>query len=130
VDYPTHISGTWQFSGDWLGHYKFVATDQDLGDPIAVTRDLVCPVCEYPEAIHLSKHHSRYPLLYWCPACQSVWAWYIAKCPDCGFFVWKKDQPAGMVVCSGCGMQMEQSYAEELNEDPNFGLEYMEEPGA
>jgi len=113
----THIPGSWQFSGDWLGHYKLIDTDQDLGDPIAASRNIVCPMCEYPEAIHISRLHGTFPLMYWCPACESVWGWYVAKCPDCGFNVWKKNQPAGMVVCSGCGMQMEQSFAEELNEE-------------
>ena len=92
TEHPTHISGTWQFSGDWLGHYKLMDTDQDFGDPIAADRNIICPMCEYPGAICLSKYHSTYPLMYWCPACESVWAWSVARCPDCGNGnFWKKN---------------------------------------
>lgn len=116
LEHP-HIQGTWQFSGDWLGHYKLIATDQDLGDPLASSRDIVCPECEYPEAIHLSKHNLTYPLMYWCPMCESVWAWYVARCPDCGIGnFWKKGCKKGMVVCTQCGLEMDIETAQELNE--------------
>ena len=110
-----HISGTWQFSGDWLGHYKLVDTDQYLGNLSA--EDIVCPMCEYPEAIHLSRYHATFPLMYWCPACLSVWSWYIARCPDCwvGNF-WKRGCKEDMVICTQCGLEMDIETAQELNE--------------
>ena len=117
LEHPKHISGTWQFSGDWLGHYKLVATDQDLGNPLAEYRDITCPMCEYPEAIHLTVKHPIHPLMYWCPACESVWAWYVSRCPDCwkGSF-WKKGCKEGMVVCTMCRLEMDTEMAQELNE--------------
>ena len=114
---PKHIQGTWQFSGDWLGHYKLVNINQDLGDPLAASRDIVCPICEYPEAIHLSKYHGDYPLMYWCLACESVWTWCIARCPDCGVGnFWKKNCKEGTVICTQCGLEMDIETAQELNE--------------
>jgi len=89
----THIPGSWQFSGDWLGHYKLIDTDQDLGDPIAASRNIVCPMCEYPEAIHISRLHGTFPLMYWCPACESVWAG-----------MW----PSAQTVASICGRRINQ----------------------
>ena len=118
--YPKHIPGTWQFSGDWLGSCRLIAEEQDLGDPIAEYRDILCPICEYPEAIHMSRDHKDFPLLYYCPECGTVWAWYVARCPDCDGFVWKKDCEEGRVKCSICDMDLDIAFVKEVNEDPDF----------
>ncbi len=111
------IPGSWHYSGDWYGRYLLVSTEEELGEPLAEVKDLTCPVCEYPEAVRLSKHHADFPLNMWCPACETVYQWYVAKCPDCGFFVWKKGCQEGTLVCSGCGMEMTPEFVQELNEE-------------
>ena len=116
---PPFILGTWQFSGDWLGCYR-VIDNKDLKEPLTGNRDVVCPICEYPEAVHLGKYEISYPLDYWCPACELVWRWYAARCPDCDGFVWKKGCKKGKVKCSLCDWEMEQSFVEEVNQDPSF----------
>jgi len=130
--YPKHLSGSWHFSGDWLGSYRLIATNQELGDPDVDCingkwqTNLVCPNCGHPEGVVLSRFHRTFPLCRWCPACEIVWQWYVARCPDCGWYVWKKDCPDGMVICTGCGMEMEVEFVQEINEDPEFGNEVEE----
>ena len=126
MPYPRHIPGTWQFSGDWLGSYRLIATDLDIGNPLAESRDILCPICEYPKAIHLTKEHRDYPLMYYCPECGTVWAWSIARCPDCDGFIWIASErhpfecAEGQVRCSMCDMDMDIDFVKEVNEDDDF----------
>ena len=119
MTYPKHISGTWKFSGDWLGSYRLI-DKQDLGDPIVELKDMTCPICEFPNAYHLSRQHHTFPLHYWCPACETIYQWYIARCPDCDGFIWKKDCKEGIVICSLCDMEFEQEFIQEFNESVDF----------
>ena len=126
MSYPKHIPGTWHFSGDWLGSYRIVGS-QDLDEPLDASTNITCPICEYPEAIHISKYSVRYPLHYWCLACETIWQWYAARCPDCDGGVWKKGCKPDKVVCSVCGLDFDQEFIQEFNEDPNFHSETIEE---
>ena len=120
MSYPKHIPGTWQFSGDWLGSYRLIAENEDLLPTLPASEDITCPICEYPGANHLSLYNLNYKLCYWCPECGTVWQWYVARCPDCDFLVTKRGCEPGMVRCTGCGMEMEQEFVQELNELPEF----------
>ncbi len=131
--YPPHIPGTWQWSGDWLGSYRLISDDEDLGNPPAEYRDITCPICEYPEALHLTIQHQHYPLNYYCPECGTVWQWYGARCPDCDGSMWKGSHyspfncPDGMIRCSMCKEFMSIDFVKEVNMDPDFHNELGEE---
>ena len=84
-------------------------------------RQLVLPPCDTkPGKIYAHipvVHHNTFPLMYWCPACESVWAWYVARCPDCWIGnLWKKNCKKGMVTCTMCGLDIDVETAQELNE--------------
>jgi len=124
--YPKHIPGTWQFSGNWLGSYRLIATDQEI-TPIVAGRDILCPICEYPEAVHLSRFQPNYPLMYYCPECGTIWGWYVSRCPDCEVGnLWKKDCPEGKVKCTTCDMLWDIDSAKEICEDPEYRNEVAE----
>jgi len=125
--YPKHIEGTWQFNGPWLGSYRVIATDQDIKIVLAELRDIVCQLCEYPEAVILSKSDDRFPSQYYCPECGTVWGWYIARCPDCDKFVWNKGCKDGLVKCSICDMEWDIETVKEINNDPEFHNEGLED---
>ena len=114
---PTHIKGTWQNNDPWLGHFKLIASDQEITPVLPQSRDIICPVCEYPEAVHLSMKQDHFKLMYYCPECGIVFAWYVAKCPDCGGSMWNKECDEGTVTCSLCGMNWNQETVQEINEE-------------
>ena len=118
--YPTHIEGTWQFSGPWLGSYRLVATGQDIIPTVSENCDHICPECEYPEAVRLSRIRDNFPLMYYCPECGSIWSWYVARCPDCDGLIENKGCQEGTVKCFTCGMEWDIESAKEINEDPEF----------
>lgn len=118
--YPKHIEGSWQFSGPWLGSYRLIADDIVVVPIVPQSRDITCPICEYPEAIRLGTLQPDFPLMYYCPECNTVWAWYAAKCPDCDGLIWNKDCPEGSVKCSVCDMEWDEESVREINEDPEF----------
>lgn len=118
--HPPHIQGSWRYSGSWLGHYCLI-DQKDLGEPLRDyfdKKDKVCPVCEYPRAISISMYNLHYALHYWCLACETVYQWYVARCPECRGFIWSKGCQPGMVVCSNpkCGMEWDQDFIEEYTE--------------
>ena len=125
--YPKHIPGTWQFSGPWLGSYREIAVDVELTTYIAESRDILCPICEYPCAVHLGKLQSNYPLMYYCPECLTIWAWYVARCPDCDGLIWNKDCDRGKVKCSMCKMEWNIDTVQEINEEQDFHNEVEED---
>ncbi len=133
MSYPKHIPGTWQFNGEWLGSYRLIASDQDLGNPYAEYRDITCPICEYPEALRLPLRHQQFPLHYYCPECGTIFQWYGARCPDCDGDVWRAshyqpfDCPEGMVRCSMCKEFLNIDFVKYVNEDIDFHNEYEED---
>lgn len=78
--------------------------------------DVECPECGYPEAVHLGVYDRNYPMRYWCSDCGLLWIWAGAKCPECGWFLWKKDCPDGYVICIGCESLWEEDMIKELYE--------------
>ncbi|GAI52825.1 unnamed protein product, partial [marine sediment metagenome] len=104
-----------------------VTTDQELVPRVPISRDELCPQCEYPEAIHLSVEQPNFPLMWYCPECGTIWAWYIARCPDCDGYAWNKDCPDDTVKCSMCGMEWNIDTVKEINEDPDFHNEGLED---
>ena len=126
---PTHIDGTFHLNAPWFEHYVLV-DNMDLGEPITTKEGITCPICEYPEAVQLSRYNLYYPMMFWCSVCENVWNRMVCKCPDCGGDMWtggklnKEQAGPGQLICSRCLMVFDQEFIEEWNSGE---IEYEEE---
>jgi len=112
------MSNTFYYSGDWLLYYREMghATTLYAG---AKSTDIECPECGCPESVQLPIYDRNYPLRNYCPECGLLWMFFIAKCPECGMFLWKTDCPDGYVTCAGtqkCGSIWEEDMIKEMYE--------------
>jgi len=110
------LPNTWYYSGPWLRYYRELGHVTTLYANTERT-DLECPECGYPEAVMLSVYDKSYPLRYWCQECGLLWAFFGAKCPECGMFLWNKDCPDGVLTCTHCNMVWEEDMIKELYEE-------------
>ena len=126
MTYPKLIYGTWRWNGNWLCCDRVVATDVDITPIMPESEDILCPCCEYPEAVQLGMRQGIYQMLFYCPECGTVWATYPARCLRCDKFVECGDDNT-VVVCPFCNAEWDIELIKDEHEDPDFHAIYIED---